>query len=257
MMPSPMPPNASLKTRLLRLLGLVMLGAFGLQMFFFLRVLTMLVVDPGSTAFQRSQIHQLSAGEFPPRWRQQWVDLPQISMNLQQAVLAAEDSAFFEHDGIYWESIEKAWDKNQRSLARAQRQNSRSSKMPKIVGGSTITQQLAKNLFLSGERTYVRKAQEFLITVYIEALLDKHRILEIYLNHVEWGSGVFGAQAAAQRYFSQAAQRLSREQAARLSVMLPRPRFYERMPQSAYLSRQTEVISNRIDQVVIPARPSR
>jgi monofunctional biosynthetic peptidoglycan transglycosylase len=185
------------------------------------------------------------------------VDLPLISLNLQKAVLAAEDSAFFEHDGIYWESIEKAWDKNQRSLARAQRQNSRAAKMPKIVGGSTITQQLAKNLFLSGERSYVRKAQEFLITLYIEALLDKHRILEIYLNHVEWGSGVFGAQAAAQRYFAMPPKGLGRQEAARLSVMLPRPRHHERMPQSAYLNRQTEVISNRIDQVGIPPRAPR
>ena len=246
-----------LKPLLWRTLCLLALGMLGLQLFFFLRVLAMRAIDPGSTAFQRSQIHQLSQQQFPPQWRQQWVDLPLISLNLQKAVLAAEDSAFFEHDGIYWESIEKAWDKNQRSLARAQRQNSRATKMPKIVGGSTITQQLAKNLFLSGERSYVRKAQEFLITLYMEALLDKHRILEIYLNHVEWGSGVFGAQAAAQRYFAMHPRGLGRQEASRLSVMLPRPRHHERMPQSAYLNRQTEVISNRIDQVGIPPRTQR
>jgi monofunctional biosynthetic peptidoglycan transglycosylase len=120
------------------------------------------------------------------------------------------------------------------------------------VGGSTITQQLAKNLFLSGERTLVRKGQEMMITLTLEALLSKRRILEIYLNHVEWGEGVFGAEAAAQNYFRKPAQQLDNWEAARLAVMLPRPRYFEKLPQSAYLSERAFTIAARMSEVQIP-----
>ena len=121
-----------------------------------------------------------------------------------------------------------------------------------ISGGSTITQQLAKNLFLSGERSYVRKAQEAVITWMLEERMDKDRILEIYLNVVEWGNGVFGAEAAAHHYFGVSAAQLSREQAARLAAMLPNPRFYERNRNSAYLARRVPVILARMKQVEAP-----
>jgi monofunctional biosynthetic peptidoglycan transglycosylase len=120
------------------------------------------------------------------------------------------------------------------------------------VGGSTITQQLAKNLFLSGERTLVRKAQEMMITLTLEALLSKRRILEIYLNHVEWGEGVFGAEAAAQHYFRKPAARLDNWEAARLAVMLPRPRYFEKMAQSSYLNERAFTITARMAEVRIP-----
>jgi monofunctional biosynthetic peptidoglycan transglycosylase len=123
---------------------------------------------------------------------------------------------------------------------------------PKVVGGSTITQQLAKNLFLSGERTLLRKGQELVLTLLLEALLDKRRILEIYLNHVEWGEGVFGAQAAAERYFRKSAAQLSPSEAARLAVMLPRPKYFEKLPQSAYVAGRAGTILARMGDARLP-----
>ncbi len=152
-----------------------------------------------------------------------------------------------------WASVEKAWDRNQRAEARAERQPPAPGKPPpKVVGGSTITQQLAKNLFLSGERTVLRKAQEFVITLMLEAILPKRRILEIYLNSVEWGEGLFGAQAAARHYFRVDAQRLSAEQAARLAVMLPAPKRFEKRPGSDYVMARSATIAARMGAVELP-----
>jgi monofunctional biosynthetic peptidoglycan transglycosylase len=121
-----------------------------------------------------------------------------------------------------------------------------------VVGGSTITQQLAKNLFLSGERTLLRKAQELLLTQMLEAALTKRRILEIYLNHVEWGEGVFGAEAAARHYFHKSASQLTAYESARLAVMLPRPKYFEKLPNSPYLSQRAQVIAGRLHRAQLP-----
>jgi len=158
---------------------------------------------------------------------------------------------------VDWASLEKAWDRNQRAEARAearaQKRPPGSRKVePKVVGGSTITQQLAKNLFLSGERTVLRKAQEFVITLMLEGLLPKRRILEIYLNSVEWGEGLFGAQAAARHYFRVDAQRLGVDQAARLAVMLPAPKRFEKRPGSEYLISRSATIAARMGAVELP-----
>jgi monofunctional biosynthetic peptidoglycan transglycosylase len=183
------------------------------------------------------------------------VALQAISKGLQRAVIASEDAAFTQHNGIWWQSLEKAWQKNAQAKAQAEKRVQRQPDKPvdvKIVGGSTITQQLAKNLFLSGERTLVRKAQELVLTLMLEALLSKQRILEIYLNSVEWGEGVFGAEAAAQHYYRKSAARLSAYEAARLAVMLPRPRFFEKRAQSAYLAARAQTITVRMNAVVLP-----
>ena len=239
-----------------RWLLLCLLAVLGLQLFFVLRVLSMAWWAPTSTSFERSQIWQIVQREQRLPWRQEWADLPALSKHLQRAVLASEDDAFASHDGIRWDAVEKAWDKNAQAQARAQQQASRRPDKPapqaKVVGGSTITQQLAKNLFLSGERTLLRKGQETLITLALEACLSKKRILEIYLNHVEWGQGVFGAQAAALHYFRKPAAQLGAWEAARLAVMLPRPRYFEKLPQSAYLADRAEVIMGRMNGVVLP-----
>jgi monofunctional biosynthetic peptidoglycan transglycosylase len=167
------------------------------------------------------------------------VPYSRISNNLKRAIIASEDANFSEHDGIDWEALEKAYEKN--------------AKKGKVVaGGSTITQQLAKNLFLSGERTYIRKAQEVVITYMLEFLMDKERIFEIYLNVVEWGNGVFGAEAAAQHYYGVPAASLSAAQAARLAVMLPKPRFYDRNRGSSYLLRRTNLILRRMGAAELP-----
>jgi len=149
-----------------------------------------------------------------------------------------------------WDALEKAWAKNAKAEQRAEQR--KTTKPPKIVGGSTITQQLAKNLFLSGERTLLRKGQEFVLTMLLEHLLSKQRILEIYLNSVEWGEGVFGAEAAAQHYFRKPASKLSAYEAARLAVMLPRPKFFEKTPNSGYLSSRAGTIVARMPDAQLP-----
>ena len=241
---------------LLRWLWLCVLAVLGLQVFFVLRVLAMAAVAPESTSFERSQVWQILQRHQRLPWRQEWAPLSDISKNLQRAVLASEDDAFASHGGIRWDAVENAWNRNARAQARAEKQASqRPGKPPpavKVVGGSTITQQLAKNLFLSGERTLLRKGQEMVITLALEACLPKRRILEIYLNSVEWGEGVFGAQAAAQHYFRKPASQLGPWEAARLAVMLPRPRHYEKLPQSPYLAERSDVITGRMNSVVLP-----
>ena len=181
----------------------------------------------------------LRAKDGSAKLKHEWVNYPRIAQSLKLAVIAAEDTTFTEHEGFDWKGIEKALEKNQK-------------KGKVVAGGSTITQQLAKNLFLSGERSYVRKGQEAVITWMIESQMEKDRILEIYLNVVEWGNGVFGAEAAARHYFNISAAQLSREQAARLAAMLPNPRFYDRNRNSAYLASRVPVLLKRMNQVEAP-----
>lgn len=196
-------------------------------------------VDPGTTSFMAQRLDALRAKNPRAELRHRWVDYERISPQLKRAVIAAEDDKFIDHEGFDWEGIQKAIEKNQRQ-----------GKV--VAGGSTISQQLAKNLFLSSDKTPWRKAQEALITVWLELLWDKRRILEVYLNVVEWGEGVFGAEAAAQRYFGAGADRLSAEQAARLAVMLPAPRKFEKNPYSAYLNRRTQAILSRMQHSAAP-----
>ncbi len=240
---------------LLRWLALLAMAFIALQLFFVLRIAAMAVADPQSTSFQRSEIWgQLRGGEL--QWRQEWRPYGAIADTLKRAVIASEDDGFVAHDGIDWNAIEKAWERNnraeQQAAKAAARAGDRPVRPPKIRGGSTITQQLAKNLLLSGERTLLRKGQEFVLTLLLERLLSKERILEIYLNSVEWGDGVFGAEAAAQRYFKKSAGRLTAQEAARLAVMLPAPKRFEKNPGSAYLSGRTRTIMARMGSAELP-----
>jgi monofunctional biosynthetic peptidoglycan transglycosylase len=230
-----------------RVLVLLALCFAALQLTFALRVALMIFVDPQSTTFQRSEAWRLLVEKQRIAWSQQWVPAKAISDHLKRAVIASEDAGFADHSGVEWDAIEKAWERNQRSEARA-----RPGATPKVVGGSTITQQLAKNLFLSGERTVLRKGQEFIIVLMLEGLLSKERILEIYLNNVEWGEGLFGAQAAARHYFRVDAARLGPEAAARLAVMLPAPKRFEKRPGSAYVTGRAATIMARMGAVELP-----
>jgi len=233
----------------------VLLAGVALQLFFVLRVISMRWIDPQSTAFERSEIFQVATqSDKSFAWKQQWLSYEQISDHMKRAVIASEDGDFSYHDGVEWEAIEKAWQRNTRAEQIAERRSKRTGKVipPKVVGGSTITQQLAKNLFLSGERTFLRKGQEFVITFALEAFLPKERILEIYLNSVELGQGVFGVEAAAQHYYRKSASKLSPYEAARLAVMLPRPKFFERVPNSAYLSSRAQTIVARMGDAELP-----
>ena len=244
----------------LRWLGLVVVAAVALQLFFVARIALMVVVDPQSTTFERSEAWRVVTEKGSLRWRQQWVPYEQISDNLKRAVIASEDGDFTNHEGVDWEAMEKAWEKNNKAEEQAARralqlraQPARpNARAPKVIGGSTITQQLAKNLLLSGERTLLRKGQEFVLTLLLEALLDKQRILEIYLNSVEWGEGVFGAEAAAQHYHRKSAAKLSAYESARLAVMLPRPRYFEKLPNSGYLSSRASTIVARMADAELP-----
>ena len=263
-------PNAARARRwlpqALRGVALLLLCTLALQLYFVARIGLMAVLAPQSTTFQRSEIWRLAVSKHQVAWTQTWVDDAQISNHLKRAVIASEDAGFVEHSGVEWDALEKAWEKNQRAEAQAERRQAqldrrppppagarpRPAVEPKLVGGSTISQQLAKNLFLSGERTALRKAQEFVLTLALEGLLGKRRILEIYLNNVEWGEGVFGAQAAARYYFRTDAARLDPHAAARLAVMLPAPKRFEKSPASPYVLGRAATIAARMAAVATP-----
>ena len=259
----------------------VALAGVALQLFFVGRIALMLVIDPQSTAFMRSEAWRIAEQSVTSdrswRWSSEWVPYARISPHLKRAVMASEDAGFTEHGGVDWDAIESAWAKNERrqqiaekqAAKRAEREARRAAKNPaaakaaaanppatekpvKLVRGSTITQQLAKNLLLSGERNLLRKGQELMLALTLEALLSKERILEIYLNSVEWGEGIFGAEAAAQRYFKKSASQLGASEAARLAVMLPSPKFFETRQGSAYLARRTATIVARMGAVEAP-----
>jgi monofunctional biosynthetic peptidoglycan transglycosylase len=195
--------------------------------------------NPESTAFMQSRLERLREKKPDAKLQQQWVPYARISTNLKRAVVAAEDAKFTDHEGFDWEAMQKAWEKNQQ-------------RGKVVAGGSTISQQLAKNLFLSGERTPWRKAQEAMITVMLENAMDKRRILEIYLNVIEWGDGVFGAEAAARHYFGTSAASLTAEQGARLAAMVPNPRFYDRNRQTPWLEKKTQIILGRMGSAELP-----
>ena len=239
--------------RLGRWLLLVLVAGLALQLFFIGRIALMSVVDPQSTAFQRSEAWRI-ANTGALRWRQDWRDYDQISDHLKRAVIAAEDDSFASHEGVDWDAIERAWERNaQAEEAAAQRAAQNKPARPlRIRGGATITQQLAKNLLLSGERTLLRKGQELVLTYALEHMLTKRRILEIYLNSVEWGEGVFGAEAAAQHYFKKSAAQLTAWEAARLAVMLPAPKRFEKLPNSRYLASRTRTIMARMRSAELP-----
>lgn len=230
-----------------RLLLLVLCAGLLLQLFFAARIAVMAWIDPESTTYQRSEAWQLAHSETGLPWRQQWVDYAQISTNLKRAVIASEDAGFMDHHGVQWDAIQKAYQRNAKAEAKAV-----NAKPAKVYGGSTITQQLAKNLLLSGERNMLRKGQELLLAQWLELTLSKQRILELYLNNVEWGQGVFGAEAAAQHYFRKSAAQLNAAEAARLAAMLPAPKRFEKMPQSRYLAQRSRTIARYIPMISPP-----
>lgn len=210
-----------------------------IQLYFFVQIWWWVDHNPDATSFMHSQLSILREKNPNAQLRHKWVPYDRISNHLKRAIIAAEDAQFSEHEGVDWEAMQKAYEKNLK-------------KGKVVAGGSTITQQLAKNLFLSGERSYLRKAQEVIITYMLEYLMSKERIFEIYLNVVEWGVGVFGAEAAAQYYYGVPASQLTPAQAARLAVMLPRPRFYDKFRNSPYLARRSELILRRMRGAELP-----
>ncbi|MBV6272466.1 monofunctional biosynthetic peptidoglycan transglycosylase [Alcaligenaceae bacterium CGII-47] len=215
---------------------LYQLGLFAMVLWFNFR-------NPANSAVMQETLATLRAANPRTQLQYEWTPYAQISKNLKLAVIASEDTGFTDHDGIEWDAIRKAWKYNQRQadLGRDKRR-----------GGSTITQQLAKNLFLSNSRNYLRKGQELILAYMIELVMSKQRILELYLNIAQWGTQTFGAQAAAKHYFRTDAARLSSGQAAQLAAMLPKPAYYDEHGATPYLRQRIATIQQRMRQVAIP-----
>jgi len=224
---------------LVLVLGGLVLAVLLVQAWFLAHVLWWERYNPGPTKVMEAGLEALREKNPKAELKHRWVDYDRISAHLKRAVIAAEDAKFIDHEGFDWEGIQRALEKNQQ-------------RGKVVAGGSTISQQLAKNLLLSGERSYLRKGQEAIVTVMLESVMSKRRILEIYLNVAEWGEGVFGAEAAARHYFGVSATALTPEQAARLAAMLPRPRFYDRNRGSRYLATYTERILARMPSAQVP-----
>jgi monofunctional biosynthetic peptidoglycan transglycosylase len=229
----------SLNGYITRGLALFFMLLFAYQLWILIHICWWINFNPSSSAFMEDRLDIIQEKNPDAALKHKWVSYAKISTNLKRAVIASEDAKFLDHEGFDWEGIEKAYKKN--------------LKKGKIVaGGSTISQQLAKNLFLSTKRTPWRKGEEAVITVMLENILSKKRILEIYLNVIEWGNGVFGAEAAARHYYKTSAANLSSGQAAKLAAMIPNPRFYDKHTYTRYLERRTATIQARMYQVEVP-----
>ena len=221
----------------------IVLGIFTLillyQLWIFLHIVWWIKFNPSSSAFMNDRLATMQMKNPDAELKHKWVPYVQISNNLKRAVIASEDARFNDHEGFDWAGIEKAFNKNLK-------------KGRIVAGGSTISQQLAKNLFLSGKRSFVRKGQEAVITYMLEKILSKQRILEIYLNVIEWGNGVFGAEAAARHYYKVGAAKLNKEQAAKLAAMVPNPRFYDDHRNTRFLNRRIRNIQRGMPVVELP-----
>jgi len=195
--------------------------------------------NPSSSAFMQERLDVMQKKKPEAVLQYQWVPYEKISPHLKRAIIAAEDGKFLQHEGFDFEAIQKAYEKNL-------------EKGKFVRGGSTISQQLAKNLFLSGKKTPWRKIEEAIITLMLENVMSKRRILEIYLNKIEWGNGVFGAEAASRYYYGVSASALTSKQAARLAAMVPSPRFYDLNRNTPWLLKKTDIIFNRMASTSIP-----
>ena len=216
------------------LIALTLVIAVGVasQLRYLIPVLELRDHNPDDTAFmERAREHGAV--------RYEWRDYEQIADDLKRAVRISEDARFMEHIGFDWRGIRHAIERNEEAGR-------------PVAGGSTVTQQLAKNLFLSSEKSYARKIQEALIALMLEATLSKKRILELYLNTAQWGNRLFGAQAAARHYFDVDAQTLSPAQAAQLAVLLPRPSYYDVRGTTVYVEQRTLWIQKQLPLVRIP-----
>jgi monofunctional biosynthetic peptidoglycan transglycosylase len=222
-----------------RVTGVLVALVLVYQLWIFLHVVWWIWFDPSTSSFMEDQREQLQQKDPLVELKHEWVPYARISVHLKRAVIASEDAKFVDHEGFDWEALQKAWEKNLK-------------KGRVVAGGSTISQQLAKNLFLSSRRTPWRKAQEAVITVMLEAVLSKRRIFEIYLNVIEWGNGVFGAEAAARHYWRTTAAKLGPEQSAKLAAMVPLPRFYDRNRNAPWLNRKTAIILARMPAAEVP-----
>ena len=222
-----------------KIIKFLLLALALLQSYFFVQVVWLSNINPRSSAFMSAEKNRLQ--KIYPNFQLQyrWKDYKNISIHIKQAVIASEDANFTQHDGVDWDALEKA-----------AKENVAHGKVKR--GGSTITMQLSKNLFLSADQSYLRKAQEMIITGIIELVMSKRRILELYLNIAEWGVGVFGIESASQHYFGISASQLSREQAAWLAAILPAPRRFDQMRSSTWAQQKESILLQRMPMVKLP-----
>jgi len=220
---------------ILLFLGLILLY----QLWIFLHIVWWKYYNPSNSAFMEDRLVVLHEKNPDAKLRHNWIPYDKISLNLKRALVAAEDANFMEHEGFDWDAIQRAYERNMK-------------KGKVVAGGSTISQQLAKNLFLSSKRSSWRKLEEAIITVMLETVLSKQRIFEIYLNIIEWGNGVFGAEAASRYYFDKSAANLDAWEAARLASMVPNPRYYDRNRSTAFLDKKTNLILGRMPSAEVP-----
>lgn len=222
-------------------------GVIALQLYFVIQIGLWVWINPSTTAFERAERWRLCHWNLTCPMEHRWVAYDQISQDLKRAILVSEDDIFFKHAGVRIEDMQKAWERNQKPGTRV------------VRGGSTITQQLAKNLFLSSEKNYARKAQELVITGLLELMLSKQRILEIYMNSVEWGEGIFGIGAASSHYYVSNPKNINREQAAALASALPAPKCFDKSKYCKrgsidFAARQQFILEN-MDRVALPKKP--
>lgn len=236
----------------------VLIGLIAYEAIMFIRVWNLRGTNPGSTSLIDARAQEAEAKGQQPKREQAWVTLDRISPNLQRAVLAGEDTNFWTHHGFDYEALQKAWDEGMREATKeAKKEGEDDDWLPTLPdfkrGASTISQQLAKNLYLSSRRSFFRKGQEALLTIFLERTLTKPRILEIYLNVIEWGDGIYGAEAAAQHYFHKPASTLSASEAAYLSAMIPNPRtVFNPRVNPRRVSRRQRIILRGMAHVRIP-----
>jgi monofunctional biosynthetic peptidoglycan transglycosylase len=222
----------------------MLFGIVAMQIYFVIQIVLWSVITPSSTAFERAERWRLCTWHWSCAIESSWTPYQKISSNLKRAILVSEDDIFFQHHGVRLEDMQKAWERNQQKGTQP------------VRGGSTITQQLAKNLFLSAEKNYFRKAQELVITGLLELILSKQRLFEIYMNAVEWGEGIFSVGAAAKHYFVTTPAALSRDQAAALAAALPAPKCFDKVKYCRKASihfptRQAFILEN-MDRIVLP-----
>ncbi|PTQ90989.1 monofunctional biosynthetic peptidoglycan transglycosylase [Agitococcus lubricus] len=222
-----------LRTIVFRGLGILLAIFIGYQLWLLAHVWWWIDHNPETSAFMETQLEVLQSKNPDAELKHRWVPYQQISPHLKRALITSEDAKFLDHEGFDWEGMQAAWEKN--------------LKKGKIVaGGSTISQQLAKNLFLSGKKTPWRKLEEAGITIMMEQLMTKKRIFEIYLNVIEWGNGVFGAEAAARHYYKKSAKSLTVAESAKLAAMVPNPRYYDKNRYDRKLLRKARIIQRRM-----------
>jgi monofunctional biosynthetic peptidoglycan transglycosylase len=246
-----------IKISCLVILGIIV-GLIAYEAIMFIRVWRLRTTNPASTSLIDARAQEAEAKGQQPKREQVWVNLDKISPNLQRAVLAGEDTNFLTHHGFDYEALQKAWDEGMREATKeAKKEGEDDDWLPTLPdfkrGASTISQQLAKNLYLSSRRSFFRKGQEALLTVFLERTLTKPRILELYLNVIEWGDGIYGAEAAAQHYFHKPASTLSANEAAYLSAMIPNPRtVFNPQVNPRRVSRRQRIILRGMPHVKIP-----